>query len=197
MKPSNDEVLLDLLASDLDRHFELLLRTYGNTLYSYVYQHIRNTGDTEDIMQDTALRIYTALRSYSQEQLRDMGTRLRPWLYKVAKSAYLTYIEKQKRFISVSLDGEDETFLNEESFASSELPEQILEREETRNKIVNLVAELPAKYREVIYLHYFDEFKLFEISDILQEPEGTVRQKKRRALALLQKAISREQKEVL
>ena len=192
----NDDVLLRLLATDLDRYYELLLRKYGSTLYSYVYQHIRNVVDTDDIMQDTSLRIYTALRGYSQEQLHEMSARLRPWLYKVAKSAYLTYIEKQKRFPSLSLDTESELFLDDESLIYSELPEQILEREETRDKLASLVAELPAKYREVIYLHYFDDFKLFEIADILQEPEGTVRQKKRRALALLQKTINREQKEV-
>ena len=192
----NDDVLLRLLATDLDRYYELLLRKYGSTLYSYVYQHIRNVVDTDDIMQDTSLRIYTALRGYSQEQLYEMSTRLRPWLYKVAKSAYLTYIEKQKRFPFLSLDTESEQFLDDESLIYSELPEQILEREETRDKLAGLVAELPAKYREIIYLHYFDDFKLFEIADILQEPEGTVRQKKRRALALLQKTINREQKEV-
>ncbi len=196
MKLSNDDVLLGLLATDLDRHYELLLQKYGGTLYSYVYHQIRNVGDTDDIMQDIALRIYTALRGYSKEQIYDMSSRLRPWLYKVAKSAYLTYIYKQKRFISISLDAESAAFLDEESFVYSELPEQILEREETRNKIAGLVAELPEKYREVVYLHYFDDFKLFEIADILQEPEGTVRQKKRRALALLQKAVNREQKEV-
>jgi RNA polymerase sigma-70 factor (ECF subfamily) len=147
-------------------------------------------------MQDTSLRIYTAFRGYSQEQLYDMSDRLRPWLYKVAKSAYLTYIDKQKRFLALSLDTESELFLDDESFIDSELPEQILEREERRDKLAGLVAELPAKYREVIYLHYFDDFKLFEIADILQEPEGTIRQKKRRGLALLQKAINREQKEV-
>lgn len=192
----NDDVLLRLLATDLDRYYELLLRKYGNTLYSYVYQQIRNVVDTDDIMQDTSLRIYTAFRGYSQEQLYDMSDRLRPWLYKVAKSAYLTYIEKQKRFLALSLDTESELFLDDESFIDSELPEQILEREERRDKLAGLVAELPAKYREVIYLHYFDDFKLFEIADILQEPEGTIRQKKRRGLALLQKAINREQKEV-
>ena len=192
----DDDVLLNLLATDLDRYYELLLRKYGRALYSYVYHHVRNAGDTEDIMQDTALRIYTALGGYSKEQIHSMHDRFRSWLYKVTISAYPTYIEKQKRFISISLDAEGETFLDEENYFSSELPEHILEREETRNKIAGLVAELPEKYREVIYLHYFDEFKLFEIADILQEPEGTVRQKKRRALTLLQKTINREQKEV-
>ena len=196
MKFVNDDDLLGLLATDLDRYYELLLRKYGNTLYSYVYHHIRNVGDTDDVMQDIALRTYSALRGYSKEQIYDMNNRFRPWLYKVAKSAYLAYADKQKLFVSISLDAESAAFLDEEIFVSSELPEQILEREETRNKIAGLVAELPEKYREVIYLHYFDDFKLFEIADILQEPEGTVRQKKRRALALLQKAVNREQKEV-
>ena len=194
MKPGDDDTLLGLLASDLDRYYELLLQKYSGILYSYIYHYIRNVPDTDDIMQDTSLRIYTALRGYSEEQISGMSDRLRPWLYKVAKSAYLTYIDKQRRFVSVSLDTESDALLDEES--GNDLPDQVLEREETRGEVAGLVAELPEKYREVIYLHYFDEFKLFEIADILQEPEGTIRQKKRRALALLQKAINREQKGV-
>lgn len=196
MEPRDDDVILGLLATDLNQHYALLWQKYGGILYSYVFRQTSNLHDTDDIMQDTALRAYNALSGYSADRIRSMTTWLRPWLYKVAKSAYLTHVDKQKRFVSVSLDAEIETLIDDERLSSVEQPEHILEGKETRDQLARLVVALPEKYREVICLHYFDGFKLHEIADILQEPAGTIRQRERRALALLHKAIEKEQNEV-
>jgi RNA polymerase sigma-70 factor (ECF subfamily) len=186
MELSDDETLLDLLATDLNKYYELLWQKYGENLYVYIYRHMNNLQDTNDVTQDTALRVYNALNGYSEEKIRSMSPWLRPWLYKVAKSACLTYIEKQKRSVSsVSWNIAEEALRHEQSNDDRDQPEAIIERQETRHRLEALVAKLPAKYREVIYLHYFDGFKLHEIADILQEPAGTVRQKERRALLLL------------
>src|SRR5215469_1422552 len=96
----NDETILTLLATDLNQHYGLLWQKYADNIYSYILRRTRNLHDTDDIMQNIALRIYNALRGYSQEKIRSMVAWLRPWLYKVATSAYLTYIEEhQKRLV--------------------------------------------------------------------------------------------------
>jgi RNA polymerase sigma-70 factor (ECF subfamily) len=189
MEPG-DDIILGLLATDLNEYYVLLWQKYVDSLYAYIFRHTKSLPDTEDIMQDIALRTYHALSGYSEEKIRGMAAWLRPWLYKVAKSAYLTYIEKHKHLVTVSLSTAEDTFLDEMQGAQSEWPEQILENKERRHELESLVAALPEKYCEVVYLHYFEGFKLYEIADILQEPGGTVRQKERRALALLRKAMS-------
>ncbi len=190
MEPGDDAAILGLLQTDLDRGYVLLWLKYYHVLYKYVFGKSRDLHNTDDIMQDTALRIYNALGGYSSEQFARLSEHLRPWLYKVASSAYLTFIEKEKRFSAVSLESE-----SEEIDSAADQPELILEQSETRDKLTALIAALPEKYREVIYLHYFEGFKLFEVADILQEPPGTVRQRERRALALLQQAMRKQQEE--
>jgi RNA polymerase sigma-70 factor (ECF subfamily) len=144
-------------------------------------------------MQNIALRIYNALRGYSEEKIRSMVAWLRPWLYKIATSAYLTYIEEhKKRLCSISLDVEEDPFPGEIQDVPCKQPEQMLENKEQRHELEGLVASLPQKYRDVIYLHYFDGWKLHEVAGLLQEQAGTIRQRERRALALLRKAMDKD-----
>lgn len=186
----NDETILTLLAIDLDQHYGLLWQKYADNIYSYILRRTRNMHDTEDIMQNIALRIYKALSDYSQEKIRSMVAWLRPWLYKIATSAYLTYIEEhKKRYVSISLDLEDDSFPGEIEDVNCKQPAEILESKEQRHELEGLVAALPPKYREVIYLHYFDGWKLHEVAELLQEQAGTIRQRERRALGVLRKAM--------
>jgi RNA polymerase sigma-70 factor, ECF subfamily len=189
----NDETILTLLATDLNQHYGLLWQKYADNIYAYILRRTRNPHDTEDIMQNIALRIYNALRDYSQEKIRSMVAWLRPWLYKVATSAYLTYIEEQKkRLVPISLDLEDDPFAGEIEDVNSKQPAEILESKEQRHELEGLVADLPPKYRDVIYLHYFDGWKLHEVAELLQEQAGTIRQRERRALSLLRKAMQKD-----
>jgi RNA polymerase sigma-70 factor (ECF subfamily) len=188
MEPGDDSIL-GLLATDLDEYYALLWQKYVHCLNAYIYGHIKSLSDAEDIMQDIALRTYYALSGYSPEKICGMASWLRPWLYRVAKSAYLTHVEKDKHLAAVSLCMLEDVVPGAMQSLQCESPEQIVEDNEQRCELARLVASLPEKYREVIRLHYFNGLKLCEIADILHEPDGTVRQKERRALALLRKAL--------
>lgn len=196
MEPG-DEELLALLATNLDQHYVLLWSKYIKALYAYAFRQTGNADDAEDVLQDTFLRVYTALDSYSEQRVRSMGTWLRPWLYKVTRSAYLTYIAKRQAHLAhTSFAPLEESQLDEVADEQAEQPEQWLEQQERRHALETIVMSLPEKYREVISLRYFDDFKPGEIADILQERDVTIRQRERRALALLRKALNREKDEV-
>ena len=63
--------------------------------------------------------------------------------------------------------------------------EQIPEPDET----LELVMKLPAKYKDVIYLHYYMDFKTDEIAAMLHKPPSTVRNHLSEARAILKKQI--------
>jgi RNA polymerase sigma-70 factor, ECF subfamily len=173
MEPGDDE-LLALLATNLDQNYVLLWSKYIKVLYAYAFRQTGNADDAEDVLQDTFLRVYTALDSYSEQ--------------KVAK--------RQAHLAHASFDTLEESHLDEMADEQAEQPEHWLEQQERRHALETIVMSLPEKYREVISLRYFDDFKPSEIADILQERDVTVRQRERRALALLRKALNREKDEV-
>lgn len=43
------------------------------------------------------------------------------------------------------------------------------------NEIRNIVLSLPSKFRDVVYLYYYEGYTIIEISKILKAPEGTVK----------------------
>lgn len=55
--------------------------------------------------------------------------------------------------------------------------------------MANAVMELPIKYREVIYLFYFEELPIKEIAEVTQVKENTVKTRLRRAKDLLKERL--------
>lgn len=55
--------------------------------------------------------------------------------------------------------------------------------------MANAVMELPLKYREVIYLFYFEELPIKEIAEVTQVKENTVKTRLRRAKDLLKERL--------
>ena len=55
-----------------------------------------------------------------------------------------------------------------------ELIEQPTEMQEDHREILEAVLSLPKKYREVVYLHYYEEYTAPEISQILGKKVNTI-----------------------
>jgi RNA polymerase sigma-70 factor (ECF subfamily) len=51
------------------------------------------------------------------------------------------------------------------------------------------IAQLPARYREVVTLYYLEEFSLETIAKVTQEPLGTIKSRLHRARKRLQKIL--------
>ena len=83
----------------------------------------------------------------------------------------------------------------EELFAQVKSGESV-EREVLQNELDDELAQavfaLPIKYREVIYLCYYEEQSMKEIAELLQLNESTVKTRLRVAKQLLKKRLERE-----
>ena len=75
-------VLLAGLDCNLDAHFPELVVAHKDGIYSGVRRMVPAAGDAEEITQDTFVRAYRALRSYSSDRIADLA--LRPWLWTIA-----------------------------------------------------------------------------------------------------------------
>lgn len=57
------------------------------------------------------------------------------------------------------------------------------------DETLEAVLKLPAKYKDVIYLHYYLDYKADEIAAMLKKPPSTVRNHLREARELLRRQI--------
>jgi len=188
----NDEVLLSLLATDLDGHFRLLVLCYQQRLYSFALRLLGNPQDAEDIVQETFLRTYHALKSYPV--LKICTLRLRQWLYTITLNVFRNR-QRKSEHQAISLDtSEDSLLLEIEDPASG--PDEEVDRQEWRRELEMQLASLSERYRVAITLYYFEDLSYAEIAELLNQPIGTVKAHVHRALHQLHKALQTPSNEV-
>ena len=181
----DEEDLLSLLATDLDRHFRQLVLLYQQRLYSFALRLAGSPQDAEDIVQEAFLRSYHALKSYPVLKVR--AVRLRQWLYTITLNIFRNRL-RQSEHQSTSLDTLEGSAVLEIEDPSSG-PEEETYRHERRRELEMQLALLSEPYRVAVTLYYFEDLSYVEIAELLHQPVGTVKARVHRALRQLQKAL--------
>ncbi len=193
MDTGNDP-LAALLAANLERHYEELVSLYWQQLSAFVLRRSRHFQDTEDIIQETFMRAYLALERYPRERIETL--KVRPWLYKIAWSVYCNHSGRGKLPLMVPLEAPEEgpyfAAYQELEDDESAQPEVLYERAEQRRELEALIERLPAHYRDMVSLYYFEELSQKEIAEVLSVPLGTVKVYIYRGIRLLRKKLAEQ-----
>ena len=141
-------MLLEEKNSLFDEKYEL----YGKMLYKLCMVHLKNHSDTEDAVQDIFIKLM-----YSSPEFATLDDE-RYWLIRVAINVCKNKL-KSYWFKNVDLMDEDvKTY--------EEAPDK---------ELLNLVLNLPVKYKAVIHLFYYEEYSVKEIAAILKIGESAVK----------------------
>lgn len=185
-----DASLVALLLQDVDSHFRQLVETYQHQLYRLMLRQIGNAQDAEDIVQETFLRAYYALRDYAAQGIHLQH--LRPWLYKIAFNLYYNRLRITQPHM-FPLDRQEENTLPEwERPDLDPGPEEMAELHESFCEVASIIAALPERYRTVLNLYYYEQFNYQEIADLLHQPAGTVKSKISRGLERVRAALAQQ-----
>src|SRR5712692_2310108 len=81
-----EEKLIILLAQDVDHHFEQFARHFTPLLFQWERSKYSDTSelDTEEIVSETLIKAYHALKSYSEERIRNI--KIRAWLSTILRN---------------------------------------------------------------------------------------------------------------
>lgn len=171
MDSVREEDLPRLLASDLVRYFPSLLDVYKDRLATWTVGLVgKYIGDVtaEDILMETFEKAYWWLAKSSAEEIECMH--LWPWLRSIARNNFMNYLRKP-RVKTESMDTPERCGLCEEIRDEyGEEPEAIIVRDETYEKLHDLLEALPLKYREAVELKHLKEFTYPEVAEILNIP---------------------------
>lgn len=140
--------------------FGVIYDKYFQDVYRFILSLSRNVEMTEDIIQDTFIK---ALKNITE--LRD-ETKIKPWLFQIAKNTYLSYISKNIKNISV----------DEIEIASTNNEEINILNKETVKEVRKLLHKMKEPYKEVFYLRVFANLSFKEIAEIFNEKETWARQ---------------------
>lgn len=172
------------LAGDQDA-FAQLVERYKEPVYHVAYRMLGNAAEAEDVAQETFVRAYTQLGTYKTEH------RFSTWLLSIASHLAIDQL-RRRRFLALPL--EDVPFLD--WLADSDTsPEQAAIEGEQHDEMQQLIAKLPAKYRAVVILRYWQDLSYEEIATTLNLTPALVKARLHRARELLARHIKEDEKE--
>lgn len=132
----------------------MALQCYGDKVRRICFIHLNNRSDVEDVFQNVFLKYALYEAEFESDDHK------RAWLFRVAINACK---DLHKSFWKTKVSSiEDADTAN-------------LAISDSNREILDAVLRLkPPKYRDVIYLHYYEGYKAAEIASILGQKENTI-----------------------
>lgn len=157
------------------------MRQYGDRIMRTVCLMVEDHHLAEEITQEVFVNSYQSLSSFRGDSSPYT------WLYRIAINLSRNHLRRKKilRFLPL-VDEDRQTDVLQEPL------EEKVARVTTGRKVRDCIKQLPLIYREVIILHYYEEMKISEIAEVLQQPEGTVKSKLARGRDSLQNIMRKE-----
>ena len=164
-----------------DLRLEELMTEYGDQILKLVMHYVHNTTIAEDLTQEIFVKCYQALPSFQFQ------SSIKTWLWRIAINHTKDYL---KSWYARKVNAAEETIFHKA--ATTTTVEQHIIQQQEDVALAQAVLNLPLKYREVIYLCYYEEQSMKEIADILQLNENTVKSRLRLAKERLKKQLECE-----
>jgi RNA polymerase sigma-70 factor, ECF subfamily len=166
------------ITEDKDLLIDEIMNQYGQEILQLAYSYVNNKAIAEDLTQDIFVKCYKNLHTYSGK------SKLRTWLWRIAinhcKDFHRSWYTK-----NVVIAGEEMA----SNGTKKELVEQAVIQKEEDDELIAAIMNLPIKYREVIYLFYYEELPLKEIALVTDTGLNTVKTRLRRAKELLKEGL--------
>lgn len=143
--------------------WDVLFRRYQLPLFAYVQELVRNEQASLDIVQEAfinAARHIASLRS---------NAKFGSWLFGIARQKVVQRWRKPDRTTPLDETRESEPFNDVDS------PSDWLIRQEEEEAFMKQLDQLPVAQRDVLLLHFLEDFSLEEIAGITGVPVGTVK----------------------
>lgn len=141
-----------------DREIVRIVETYSDMLMRIAFNRVNTVAEAEDVVQSTFERLIRKEPRFTSREHE------KAWLIKTAIRICIDEARKASKRASVPLKEEITAAYSEESF-----------------ELLDTIRQLPERDRDVVYLYYYEEYSIKEISRILGEREGTTRSRLSRA----------------
>nr|WP_240547981.1 sigma-70 family RNA polymerase sigma factor [Paenibacillus lignilyticus] len=166
--------------------FNKLVELYKDKLSRMAHRILRSKTDTEDVVQETFLKVYLNLNRF------DENKRFSTWIFHIGKNICLDLLRRRKTpplplDQPVLAQSDQALSLHDVIPHASLSPEgEVIERE-LSSKMAELIDKLPDKYRSVVYQRYVLEMSMEDIGRANNIPVNTVKSRIHRGKDFMKK----------
>lgn len=152
-----------------DELFVQLYEKHRNSVYSVIFNFVRNEADAGDLTQETFIRLYTNVKPFDSDE------HIKAWLIRTALNLCKNHVRDSGRRSHEQLD---------ENIAAPE--------SDDLSYVMNAVLALPEKYRLPIHLYFYEDYSVKQIADALGLNESTVKTRLKRGREKLKSVLEKE-----
>lgn len=157
--------------------FRLLVNTYKEKLYWHIRKIVLNHEDTDDVLQNTFIKIWTGLQNFRYE------SRLYTWMYRIATNEAINFLNEKKRKVygnTESIGAYLENTLECDPYFNGD---------QIQRELQKAVLRLPERQRLVFNMKYFDDMPYEDIAAVLEVAVGTLKATYHNAVKKIQEAM--------
>jgi RNA polymerase sigma-70 factor (ECF subfamily) len=162
----DEQKLIDELKNENTKQqaFRVMVGAYKERLYWHVRKIVLDHNDTDDILQNTFIKVWRNIHSFRAE------SGLYTWLYRIATNESLTFLSQKKKKSPGTSDEELQNYLVENIQS-----DPFFNGDELQLKLQEAIARLPEKQRLVFNMRYYDDIKYQDMEKILGTSEGALK----------------------
>jgi len=178
-----DEQLLEKFMSGSEESLEVLIKRHKGTVLSYILRTTKNKDVSEDIFQDTFIKVVQNLKN---KRYRENGKFL-PWVIRISHNLIIDHYRGKKK-VHVSHDDFEYDILSYEATNLEAQEERIID-EQTKKVLEKLIKQLPKEQSEIVKMRYFWGLSFKEIAEHTDVSINTSLGRMRYALINLRKKM--------
>jgi RNA polymerase sigma-70 factor (ECF subfamily) len=182
---TDEQLIKKFQDGDVGAYNQIVYR-YKDRLLNFIYRFLNDLDRSEDLVQDTLLKLYTHKDSY--KEIAKFST----WLYTIAANLSRTELRKIKRrktFSVTELSHDDREFIIKSTDVG---PGEANFSQNFEKNVQRALAELPDDFKTIIILRDIQELSYDEISKIVEVPLGTVKSRINRGRVKLQQLLKKK-----
>ena len=154
------------------KEYERILRLYSNDIYRIALLKLKNVSEAEDVFQNVFIKLYTCDNSFESDK------HIKAWLLKVTVNECINVLKSSWNSKVLESINDNSSYDSSASVTAND-----------NTEVWNVVAALPQKYRDVIFLFYHEQYSTEEISQILDISAPNVRTRLKRAREILRREV--------
>ncbi|WP_228851712.1 RNA polymerase sigma factor [Aegicerativicinus sediminis] len=180
-----DAVLVKNYINGNEDSLAILIHRHKQKVYSFIYSKVLDREITEDIFQDTFIKVIKnlKLKKYNEEG------KFLPWVMRIAHNLIIDHFRRNNRMPKFDNSGHFNIF---SVLGDSELnAEKRMIKDQVENDVRNLIEELPEDQKDVLIMRMYKDMSFKEISETTGVSINTALGRMRYALINLRKIIEK------
>ncbi|WP_099224850.1 sigma-70 family RNA polymerase sigma factor [Listeria costaricensis] len=179
---ANEEIAINV--HSIENNEEIigqLMDHYGDDILHLVFSYVKNRTIAEDLTQEIFIKCYEKLDQFHNK------SSIKTWLYRIAINHCKDYL-RSWHYRKIKFSDKVGDYLPSKS---KHIEEELISKN-IASSLTSAVMDLPEKYREVVFLHYYEELSLANISKITGINSNTLKTRLKHARELLKIQMKKE-----